>query len=202
VQSLITYPLASGSALVVGTDVGVFVSTNNGASWSALQTGLPRVGVVQLFTDPALTTLFAATHGRGMWKIAIPASTDPTISGVSPSTGPAPGGNSVTITGTGFVAGATVRFGDAVATNVTVTGSTHITLTAPAHAAGAADVTVVNPDGRGVTAVSAYLYVAINPLPPPDPSGAPASGASPLPVPRPAGASQGGPPSPLPNRQP
>lgn len=57
----------------------------------------------------------------------------PTISGVSPTSGPASGGTVVTITGTGFRAGATVLFGGVAASNVFVSpDGTSITCTAPA----------------------------------------------------------------------
>jgi hypothetical protein len=48
----------------------------------------------------------------------------------------------VTITGTNFAAGATVTIGGTAATNVVVVSGTQITATTPAHAAGAATVTV------------------------------------------------------------
>ena len=48
----------------------------------------------------------------------------------------------MTITGTNFVAGATVTFGGTAATNVVVVSSTTITATTPAHAVGAVTVTV------------------------------------------------------------
>ncbi len=48
----------------------------------------------------------------------------PTVTSVSPSSGSTAGGTAVTITGTNFVAGATVTFGGAAATNVVVVSST------------------------------------------------------------------------------
>ena len=66
----------------------------------------------------------------------------PTVSSVSPNSGPAAGGTAVTITGTNFAAGATVTFGAAAASNVVVVSGTQITATTPANAAGAVTVTV------------------------------------------------------------
>ena len=63
--------VAHGFTLVVATDFGVFVSTNNGTSWSRLGTNLPNVVVDQLTMDPN-GNLVAATHGRGIWTIAAP----------------------------------------------------------------------------------------------------------------------------------
>ena len=53
--------------LYVGTDVGVFRSTNNGGNWSRFGTGLPNSVVLDLVLDRAHNTLTAATHGRGVW---------------------------------------------------------------------------------------------------------------------------------------
>ena len=66
----------------------------------------------------------------------------PTVTSVSPNTGPTGGGTSVTITGTNFFSPLTVTFGGVAATNVVVVSSTSITATTPAHAAGAVDVVV------------------------------------------------------------
>lgn len=68
--------------------------------------------------------------------------TGPTVTGVSPNSGPTAGGTSVTIEGANFAAGATVTFAGAAATNVVVSSATTITATTPAGSAGAATVTV------------------------------------------------------------
>ena len=49
----------------------------------------------------------------------------------------AAGGTPVTVSGTGFLAGATLSLGGTAASNVVVSNSTTITATTPAHAAGA-----------------------------------------------------------------
>ena len=68
-----------------------------------------------------------------------PGNPAPTVSGVSPTSGTTAGGTPVTITGTGFLAGATVKLGGTAATGVNVASSTSITATTPAHAAGAVE---------------------------------------------------------------
>ena len=70
----------------------------------------------------------------------------PVITSIAPGDGSTTGGTAVTITGTGFVAGATVAFGGIAATGVSVADATSITATTPAHAAGAVDVVVTNVD--------------------------------------------------------
>ena len=68
----------------------------------------------------------------------------PTVTGVSPSSGPLAGGTTVTITGTGFAAGSgtAFSFGKVKSSAVNCTSTTSCTVTAPAGAkAGVADVT-------------------------------------------------------------
>ena len=86
--------------------------------------------------------------------------TAPIISGISPNSGPTAGGTSVTISGSGFATGAAVTFGGTSATNVTVAGSTTITATTPAHASGAVNVVVTNPDATSGTSTGGYTYTA------------------------------------------
>jgi IPT/TIG domain len=81
----------------------------------------------------------------------------PTVSSISPTSGPTTGGTSVTITGANFVSGATVAFGGTAATGVTVVSSTTITATTPPMAAGTVPVKVTNPDGSSATLSSANL---------------------------------------------
>jgi uncharacterized protein (TIGR03437 family) len=81
----------------------------------------------------------------------------PGVTAISPSTGSTARPTPVTITGTGFLAGATVTV-DAAAMSVTVVNSTTITAIVPAHAAGHADVVVTNPGGSSGTLTAAFTY--------------------------------------------
>ncbi|MBI1955167.1 MAG: hypothetical protein HYS38_02125 [Acidobacteria bacterium] len=54
----------------VGTDIGVFRLASDG-SWSALQQGMPNVIVLGLSQNPATGLLVAATHGRGVFGLAL-----------------------------------------------------------------------------------------------------------------------------------
>ncbi|HEY5162226.1 MAG TPA: glycoside hydrolase family 44 protein [Terriglobales bacterium] len=91
----------------------------------------------------------------------------PAVSSVSPVSGPAAGGTSVIITGTGFnpVGTTLVTFGGTAATSVTVNSATQITATTAAHTAGAVNVVVTNPDGQTSTLANGYTYVAAAPPP-------------------------------------
>jgi len=86
----------------------------------------------------------------------------PTVTGISPSSGPAGGGASVTIIGTGFTGVTAVNFGTVPATSYTVVNPTTITATTPP-GAGAVDVTVVTSAGRSATTPSdLYTYALVS----------------------------------------
>ena len=56
------------STLYAGTEGGVFKTTDGGANWSAVSTGLTHTNVLALALDPATpTTLYAGTYG-GVFK--------------------------------------------------------------------------------------------------------------------------------------
>jgi hypothetical protein len=82
----------------------------------------------------------------------------PTVTSISPTSGTTAGGTAVSITGTGFLAGATVSLGGTAATGVTVVNSTTITATTAAHSAGAVNVVVTNTDAQSGTLPSGYTY--------------------------------------------
>jgi hypothetical protein len=84
----------------------------------------------------------------------------PTVSGVSPNSGPTAGGTSITITGTGFLSNATVSVGGSAASSVAVVNSTTITALTPAHVAGTVDVVVTNSDAQSGTNTGGFTYVA------------------------------------------
>jgi hypothetical protein len=74
----------------------------------------------------------------------------PCITSVSPKSGPAAGGTSVTISGINFTGATAVKFGTAAATGVIVHSGTSITATAPA-GTGTVNVTVTTPAGTSPT---------------------------------------------------
>ena len=82
----------------------------------------------------------------------------PTITGVSPSTGLTTGGTSITISGTGFLSGATVTIGGTPATNVVVVSANLITATTPSGSVGPANVVVTNTNTGTVTDTGGFTY--------------------------------------------
>jgi len=82
----------------------------------------------------------------------------PTVTSVMPASGSPSGGTPITIAGANFAAGASVSVGGAPATAITVVDSTTITATTPAHAIGAVNIVVTNPDGQRATLISGFTF--------------------------------------------
>ncbi|MEV8254482.1 IPT/TIG domain-containing protein [Rhodoglobus sp. NPDC076762] len=80
----------------------------------------------------------------------------PIITGIAPVAGPTSGGTSVTLTGTGFTGATGVTFDGDAGTSFTVVSDTEITVTTPAHAAGAVEVIVAHPGGASIPATFTY----------------------------------------------
>ncbi|MBI1968197.1 MAG: hypothetical protein HYS40_09415 [Gemmatimonadetes bacterium] len=57
--------------LFVGTDVGVYVSLDRGATWQKFMNNLPTVPVHDLKIHPRERELIAGTHGRSIWIVDI-----------------------------------------------------------------------------------------------------------------------------------
>ena len=92
--------------------------------------------------------------GTGLYTYAVA----PTVSAVSRSTGSSLGGDSVTISGSGFQANAVVTLGGIAAGSVVWTSSSRLTVVTPAHAIGLVDVVVTNPDTQSGTGTGLYTY--------------------------------------------
>jgi uncharacterized repeat protein (TIGR01451 family) len=104
------------NALYAGTDIGPFVSYNNGTSWAPLGTGFPIVTVHQMAINSFTRQIVAATHGRGVWAITDNATQLPALQ-ISKSTNGLPVGP-----GTDLEYAVTVKnYGNITATNVVIT---------------------------------------------------------------------------------
>ena len=79
VNALVIHP-TNAARMFIGTDIGVFETTNGGTNWSvisATSTGLPNCSVFDLRLHEATGILRAATHGRGLWERPIDAPSTP-----------------------------------------------------------------------------------------------------------------------------
>jgi hypothetical protein len=57
------------NTLYAGTDIGVYVTYDQGAHWQRFGVGFPMVRVTDLFIASNGSLIRAATYGRGMWEI-------------------------------------------------------------------------------------------------------------------------------------
>ncbi|MGZ5554787.1 MAG: VPS10 domain-containing protein, partial [Candidatus Aminicenantales bacterium] len=57
------------NVLYVGTDMGVYVTTDSGKTWMVLGGNLPTAYVHDLIVHPRDNIIVIATHGRGMWAM-------------------------------------------------------------------------------------------------------------------------------------
>ncbi len=101
----------------------------------------------------------------------------PTLTNVSPATGPLAGGTVLTLTGTNFASGATVAFVELPSNDVfgspsskvaavTFNSATQLTVTTPsATNVGAVDVVVMNPDFQTATRAGGFTYGTAPPAP-------------------------------------
>jgi HKD family nuclease len=139
--------------------------------------GAPDVGAVEKYKVAGLApgtkyywrivskTMANLTASGPTWNFTTsgtaPTAGSSTVQMISPATGSANGGTSVTITGTGFALGANVIFGFSPASKVVVVNSTTITCLTPAHAAGATDVMIVDSAGGRSNLPKAFNYTAV-----------------------------------------
>ncbi|MBI2765171.1 MAG: IPT/TIG domain-containing protein [Chloroflexi bacterium] len=83
----------------------------------------------------------------------------PSVTSLSPNSGPVIGGTVVTIEGSGFTGVTGVTFGGVPGTGVTFVNDTHVMVMSPAHAAGAVPIVVTtNVGSSGATEGSQFTY--------------------------------------------
>jgi hypothetical protein len=102
----------------------------------------------------------------------------PTLTSISPTSGPAGGGTVLTLTGTNFASGATVLVNGVAATAVTFVSATQVRATTPAGSAGARTVQITNPSGQSASLANAFTYVGGPGLSSVSPTSGPTSGGT------------------------
>lgn len=73
INAIARHPDAPKSHWFVGTDLGVFGTNNAGHKWYNMTNplGLPNVPIMDLKAKPLTRYLYAATYGRGIWRLKI-----------------------------------------------------------------------------------------------------------------------------------
>ena len=147
-----------------------FESSTNGVTYTPLGSGTRVTGGWQLsgVSLPTNRNLFVRArgyygtgylNGSGSVVQSIRNGYVPSlVTTIRPRTGPIGGGTVVAITGTNFMAGATVTIGGIAATSVTVVNATRITATTGAHVAGTVHVAVTNPGSGTGTLLNGFTY--------------------------------------------
>lgn len=108
----------------IGTDLGVFETTSGGAAWTRLSNGMPKVATFMLRYHTATSTLVAATHGRGIYRLTTARATT-TVSAANYSTSSVTSEGIVAAFGTGLATA--VSAATALPLPTTLSG-THITV--------------------------------------------------------------------------
>jgi hypothetical protein len=159
-----------------GNLVDVTGTSLTGATVVDFGTGNPASDIT-VISDTLLTAEAPAGTGTVDVIVTVPGGTSPTsvndeytyfavptVTGLSVSSGPAPGGTPVVITGSGFSSATAVDFGTDNGASFTITSDTSISATSPSSqsGAGAVDVTVTNPGGTSViSGADAFTYLAV-----------------------------------------
>ncbi len=106
------------------------------------------------------------------------APTGPVVSSISPTSGPAAGGTTVTIIGSGFTGASKVLFGTVAASSFTVNSDTQITAVSPA-GSGTMHVTVTTPGGTTtISTADQFTYLVAPTLTSISPTSGPATGGT------------------------
>jgi hypothetical protein len=146
---------SSGATVLFGTTAGTNVVVSPATSLTV--TAPAGTGEVNVTVTTADGTSAINSADLYTYEAA------PAVSSIRPASGSVSGGSTVTITGSGFVSGATAQFGSTAATSVTVASDTSLTATTPASSStngGLVNVTVTTPYGTsGTSSTTRYNYL-------------------------------------------
>jgi formylglycine-generating enzyme required for sulfatase activity len=156
-------PLAGGVAVTITGNRLLNPTSVTFGGRSAVVVSSTRNAVFVLApTSPAgSAAVVVATQGGSVSAGSFTYYGAPTITGVTPSTGYAGGGNTVAITGTGFYGVPTVRFGKFSASSVTVVSPTQLSVVTPAGVVGSAvPIWVATASGTS-SLLNAFTYTSV-----------------------------------------
>ena len=135
--------LTGATAVMFGTVAATGLSNNTSSSLTAVAPAQVAGPVDVTVTTPGGTSALNAPADQFTYSTP----PVPTVTAVSPSSGPTSGGTQVTITGTNLSGATAVKFGTVAATGLSNNTSSSITAVSPAEVAGPVDVTVTTPGG-------------------------------------------------------
>jgi IPT/TIG domain len=170
-------PTVTSISPATGSTAGGTHVTINGANFDTVSTsvkfGAVAATTISYTSDQLIAVAPPGVAGtvditvRTLGQTSAPSGADqytyvatPTVTGISPTSGPATGGTSVVIMGTNFTGATAVTFGAASATSITVNSATSITATSPA-GSGTVDARVTTIGGTSATSLGdQFTYVA------------------------------------------
>ena len=162
--ALLFYFLFRGGFITAGVNSG-----GEGAASFINPFGIAAVaGLVGMFSKVAadklnevFLTLFAPKTGQGDAKRGdkLTRTLNPTLAAIVPNKGPAAGNTEVTISGTNFLVGVAVNFGEVASPTVTIKDATTLTVITPEHEPGVVDVEVVNPNNLTAVLKDGFTYL-------------------------------------------
>ncbi|MDR0203937.1 MAG: IPTL-CTERM sorting domain-containing protein [Delftia acidovorans] len=143
--------LSAASTVKFGNQSATGVSVVSDTQLTAISP--PGTGTVDLtVTTPGGTSAITGTARFSYAGV-------PSITGLSTQHGPVAGGTQVLISGSGFTAATSVKFGTAEAAGFTVDSATRITANAPPGSSGIVSVSVTTPEGTSpASAVAQFRY--------------------------------------------
>ncbi len=161
--------------LYAATHLGIYKSTDSGATWARFGSGMPLVEVSDLYVSPDESLVRAATYGRGIWELQTPAN-DFSMTATPTTVTVAPGAagttsikttitngvaQTVALTATGLPGGATAAFAPP---SIQSGQSSTLTLTAGAATAPGTYTVTVTGTGTGVshTVTVSFVVTAAN----------------------------------------
>jgi hypothetical protein len=172
-------PIVTGISPTSGPVAGGTVVTIRGSNFtgaSQVRFGTVAVSSFTVNSDGTQITIYSPASSAGTVHVTVitPKGTSttstadrftylpvPTITSISPTSGPVAGGTNVTITGTGFTEVSKVLFGPTVSI-FTVNSSTQITVISPPSSAGTVDVTVTTPGGTSaIGTADRFTYLLV-----------------------------------------
>ncbi|GAA4390926.1 hypothetical protein GCM10023186_39660 [Hymenobacter koreensis] len=171
---------ATSNRTIIGFDISTY--SPNTTIGRLYVNGSEVTGPRQISTSEATQLQFAAGTGTGQvvfsyratqrnpngststsaavsYTITVEAPPAPTVASFSPTTGPAAGGNQITINGANFTSNSTVTIAGVAATAVTYVSATQLLATAPARPADTYGlISVTSPFGTGTNPQN-YIYL-------------------------------------------
>jgi len=154
-----------GSASASSSDETITTDNSGKYNSGSIPAGTYQINVSASGYNSVSSTVTVATGSTATKNFTLtpsstPDSSPPSITSISPNSGPTSGGTTIKILGSNFAAGASVVIGNTAATVSALTASS-ITAITPAGTAGSASVSVTNPNGAGTaTLTGGFTYVS------------------------------------------